>query len=178
MTDQTDRAWQAYTKTVQAYEKNEDLSGTSVADTPVEKNIDSRPLQEKQAAQRLLVSPLAKPHKPQFLTSIHDIRREMRQGRLSIQAKLDLHGMTLAQAYEQTTDFIMTRSQQQKKLILVITGKGSGGRGLNQEGVLKKNFPYWIDSGVLSDIVNWYSFALKEHGGEGAFYVRLRKPRP
>ncbi|HEX6865609.1 MAG TPA: Smr/MutS family protein, partial [Caulobacteraceae bacterium] len=57
---------------------------------------------------------------------------------------------------------------------LVITGKGTRG-----EGVLRRMAPEWLAAPHLRHIVAGVSEAQRQHGGEGALYVALkRKPRP
>lgn len=96
---------------------------------------------------------------------------------LKVQGKLDLHGLTQADAYERTIDFILKSIDQRKRLLLIITGKGSTPNENDERGVLKRSFSIWIESDSLCEHVQWYSLAKPEHGGEGAYYVRLRKKK-
>ena len=51
-------------------------------------------------------------------------------------------------------------------------GKGSGG-----DGILRRMFPRWIQAGPHRARVLGVEPAHARHGGEGAWYVQLRRPR-
>ena len=177
MTDKDDFVWQTYIKTVQAYE------GKKIDQDFLEPPSDEEPTEPKKKIEkkRSSLSSLSDrgvvKKRPQFLSSIHDIRRELKQVSLKVQGKLDLHGLTQADAYERTIDFILKSIDQRKKLLLIITGKGSRPNENDERGVLKRSFSVWIESDSLCEHVQWYSLAKPEHGGEGAYYVRLRKKK-
>jgi DNA-nicking Smr family endonuclease len=60
--------------------------------------------------------------------------------------------------------------------LLVITGKGT--RSAEEErGVLRRQVPLWLRSPQLRETVLGFETAGPAHGGEGAFYVRLRRAR-
>jgi len=105
----------------------------------------------------------------------------MKRGKLAPEARIDLHGMTLAQAKPALTDFILRAHASQKRLVLVITGKG---RERDQPGpipvkfgVLKHEVPHWLTSSPLDGMVLQIESAHQRHGGGGAIYVYLRRVR-
>ena len=49
--------------------------------------------------------------------------------------------------------------------------------GEEEPGVLKRNLPRWLAMPPLADKVLAIRPALPQHGGEGAFYVLLRRER-
>ncbi|MCE2509516.1 MAG: Smr/MutS family protein [Alphaproteobacteria bacterium] len=107
----------------------------------------------------------------------HDRRSSLRlkRGQLAIEATLDLHGMTQAEAHR-TLNAALPRAQREgKRTVLIVTGKGSAKEG---GGVLRKNVPRWLQESPLAAIVLDHSKAKDRHGGAGALYVRLRKARP
>ena len=53
----------------------------------------------------------------------------MSRGKLSPEARIDLHGMTLAEAHPELIGFILNAQAQGLRLVLVITGKGKRRRG-------------------------------------------------
>ena len=55
--------------------------------------------------------------------------QRMRRGKLQIEARLDLHGYNQEEAYRELKDFIFRTHSQQKRLVLIITGKGNKGFG-------------------------------------------------
>jgi DNA-nicking Smr family endonuclease len=102
-------------------------------------------------------------------------RRQVMRGKEPIDARLDLHGLTQAQAHSALLHFLREASARGARLVLVITGKG--GRGDSERGVLKRQVPHWLALPEFRAFVVGYDDAGLRHGGEGALYVRLRRPR-
>lgn len=119
-------------------------------------------------AERLAEAPLRMDHKT---------HKRMRQGRLRPEARLDLHGMTLAAAHPELIRFILSCQGAGLRLVLVITGKGRGDHGPlpTRPGALRHQVPHWLHTPPLSGVVQQVSAAHYRHGGEGAYYVYLRK---
>jgi DNA-nicking Smr family endonuclease len=92
------------------------------------------------------------------------------RGRDQIGARIDLHGMTQDQARAALTTFLFNAQDEGVRAVLVITGKGVSG-----EGVLRRRFPEWLAEPELRKIVAGLSTAERHHGGEGAFYVALKR---
>jgi len=105
----------------------------------------------------------------------------MRRGKLKPEGRIDLHGMTLAQAHPALTRFILSAHSAQKRLVLVITGKGRQGDDTGpipqRRGALKHEVPQWLRSGALRGVVLQITEAHQKHGGAGAYYVYLRRQR-
>lgn len=105
----------------------------------------------------------------------------MKKGRLSPEARIDLHGMTIAQAHPILTRFILEAAADQRRLVLVITGKGKhrddGGPIPVRHGVLRHQVPHWLHMPPLKHHVLQISEAHLKHGGQGAYYVYLRRAR-
>lgn len=102
------------------------------------------------------------------------------RGKLEIDGRLDLHGMTQEQAKIMLRIKLMQAHERGKRLILVITGKGKERTDeFNRQiiGVLRQNVPMWLRQPPLSSIVLEVTSAQQRHGGEGAFYVYLRRNR-
>ena len=109
------------------------------------------------------------------------LHARLKRGKLRPQGRIDLHGMTLSQAHAALIGFV-TRSQlADKRLLLVITGKGRSGDDHGpiplRRGVLRHQVPQWLGSPPLSSIVQQTVSAHQSHGGSGAYYVYLRRPR-
>ena len=105
-------------------------------------------------------------------------RGRLRKGRQAPEARIDLHGMTLAQAHPALTRFIHDAHHRGRRLVLVITGKGNPARAPfagSERGVLRRQVPVWLHSGTLGAIVLQVLPAHQKHGGEGAYYVCLRR---
>ena len=61
---------------------------------------------------------------------------------------------------------------QDKRLVLIVTGKGKDG-----EGVLRREVPRWLSQSPFSNLVSGYEIASIQHGGSGALYVQVKRLR-
>ena len=98
--------------------------------------------------------------------------RQIRQGNIEIEARLDLHGLTQEKAYAALTRFVEAQSNRGCRRLLVVTGKGHRG-----ESVLRANFPRWCAAQPLAEHILALRPAAPKHGGAGAWYVMLRRQR-
>ena len=96
--------------------------------------------------------------------------RKLRRGQYPIDARLDLHGLTQAEAHAHLASFLAAASARGNRCVLVITG-----RGLRHGGTLRTMTPRWLEEGRLRGLVLSYAQARLEHGGDGALYVLLRR---
>lgn len=107
--------------------------------------------------------------------------KQMRRGKLDPEARLDLHGLTLAEAHPELIRFLMNAQSDGMRLVLVITGKGkdrdTGGPIPSRIGALRHQLPHWLRLPPLNHIVLQTSEAHLKHGGGGAFYIYLRRNR-
>ena len=105
----------------------------------------------------------------------------MKRGKLSPEAKIDLHGLTLAQAHPALIGFVHRAYGDGLRLVLVVTGKGKdrdeAGPIPTRRGLLRHNVPMWLTSGALRPLVLQVTEAHQRHGGAGALYVYLRRSR-
>ena len=105
--------------------------------------------------------------------------RSMRRGKMAPEGRIDLHGMTLADAEPALRGFVQRAHGTGKRLVLVITGKGS--RGVEEWpipttlGALRRQVPVWLHRPPLAHLVQQVTPAHRRHGGEGALYVYLRR---
>jgi DNA-nicking Smr family endonuclease len=106
---------------------------------------------------------------------------KMRRGKTSPDARIDLHGMTVAAAHPALTAFLLRAHSDGKRLVLVITGKGrgrgAGGYAPETPGILRRQVPHWLQLPPLNRIVLQVAEAHQSHGGSGAFYVYLTRQR-
>lgn len=96
--------------------------------------------------------------------------KKIAKGRLPIEDRIDLHGLTQNEAYARLLRFIESRQRNGVRTVLVITGKGSRG-----EGVLRQAVPRWLAENDFRKMVIGHHESHQNHGGTGAIYVRLRK---
>ncbi|KNG93710.1 Smr/MutS family protein [Pseudaestuariivita atlantica] len=106
---------------------------------------------------------------------------KMTRGKLKPEGRIDLHGMSQAQAHPALIGFIHASHAAGKRLVLVITGKGSPDEAPwpipRRRGVLRQVVPQWLASGPAASAVLQVTPAHLRHGGDGAYYVYLRKRR-
>ena len=95
--------------------------------------------------------------------------RKLARGRFSVQAEIDLHGMTVAEARPRLNDFIDNCVRQNLLCVRIVHGKGlgSGDRG----PVLKNSVNAWLRKW---DAVLAFVSARQVDGGTGAVYVLLQ----
>jgi DNA-nicking Smr family endonuclease len=97
---------------------------------------------------------------------------KLRRGRLAIEGRLDLHGMTQEAAAGRLASFLERAESQGKRCVLVITGKG-----LASGGVLRDQVPRWLNLPPNRGRVLAFDYARPQHGGGGALYVLLKRRR-
>ena len=122
----------------------------------------------------------AKPAPPPLAPLGRRMRTQVARGKQAIDARLDLHGLTQAQAHSALLHFLRAAGARGAKLVLVVTGKGSrnlGARGEGERGVLKRQVPQWLALPEFRALVIGFEDAHVAHGGEGALYVRIRRTR-
>jgi DNA-nicking Smr family endonuclease len=108
------------------------------------------------------------------------MKQRVARGREPIDARIDLHGMTQAQAHAALLRFLHRAQADGIRTVLIVTGKGSRQTpdGAERErGVLKRQVPLWLALPEFRPLIVGFDDAHVGHGGEGARYVRLRRPR-
>ena len=103
----------------------------------------------------------------------------MTRGKLAPEARIDLHGMTLAEAHTELTHFLLNAWSRGLRLVLVITGKGKSVHDhlphSMRIGAIRQQAPHWMRLAPLASIVQQVAEAHLRHGGSGAYYVYLRR---
>lgn len=96
--------------------------------------------------------------------------RKLLRGGFSVQAEIDLHGMTVAEAKPRLAEFVTNCASRGQLCIRIVHGKGlrSGQRG----PVLKRNVNRWLQQW---DAVLAFVSARQVDGGTGAVYVLLQR---
>jgi DNA-nicking Smr family endonuclease len=95
---------------------------------------------------------------------------------------IDLHGYTLEQANSSIEDFIKKSYCDKINKLIIVTGKGLHSKNENDPyvskdlSILKFSVPEFIKSNNdLMKIISDFGKADIEDGGEGAFYIYLKK---
>ena len=103
----------------------------------------------------------------------------MQRGKLAPESRIDLHGLTLAEAHPDLVHFILNAHAAGMRLVLVITGKGKlrddHGPIPQRIGALRHQVPQWLRLPPLGLVVLQVTEAHLKHGGSGAYYVYLRR---
>ncbi|MDJ0721927.1 MAG: Smr/MutS family protein [Desulfobacterales bacterium] len=102
------------------------------------------------------------------------IARELHNGTFSIQAHIDLHGMTAREARIAVNAFLTDAVRRGHSAVLIVHGRGLSS---TSKPVLKSKIPHWLTSGIWRKWVLAYASARPCDGGAGATYVLL-SPRP
>jgi len=97
-------------------------------------------------------------------------KRRITRERDPIEARLDLHGLTAFAAEARLKAFVQQAYANDYRAVLVITGKG-----VSENGILKRHAPEWLADPALSHIIAGISQAHARHGGTGALYVALKR---
>lgn len=98
------------------------------------------------------------------------VYRKLRQGKYPIDARLDLHRMTIDTARERVFSFISDCVKYDLRTVLILPGKGD--RNIEDPAVLKSHLVHWLPQ--LADVMAYHT-AQPNDGGTGAMYVLLRK---
>ena len=105
--------------------------------------------------------------------------RRIKNGRITIDGTMDLHGFSLKEAEIRLQQFVGESAQLGKRFLLIITGKGSNSKpnihGKTQ--TIKSEINNWLSDHFYDDKVQYISKALDRHGGDGALYFFLKKSK-
>jgi DNA-nicking Smr family endonuclease len=96
--------------------------------------------------------------------------RQLRLGRFSIEAEIDLHGLRRSEAKVVLQEFLTECARRELGCVRVIHGKGS--RSGPDGPVLKASVASWLG---YWDAVLAFVSATRRHGGSGAVYVLLKR---
>lgn len=136
---------------------------------PPENAPKPKPVQNPAPKRRAAAPPKPNPPGPSEPADVSGEKR-VRRGRITPEARIDLHGYTQDEAQMALEDFLARSRARGLRVVLVITGKGRLG-----EGVIRARFTDWLGSPAMSQHASGYAPAHARHGGSGAFYVRLRR---
>lgn len=99
--------------------------------------------------------------------------QRFRRGEFPIDARLDLHGYGREAAHKALAHFVEMARARDQRCLLVITGKGKYGG----DGILRAAVPEWLKEPALSRHIVATAPARRDHGGDGALYLLLRRNR-
>src|SRR4029078_1505987 len=113
-------------------------------------------------------NPAQSPSAPPLAPLTRREKQRVARGHDAIDARLDLHRYTQTEANGELLRFLRRASAQEKRLVLVITGKS---------GILRREVPRWLALPEFRGMVMSVELSAIRHGGEGALYVRVRRER-
>ena len=139
-------------------------------------------------AELIKVKNIKKTDHPQFSIEVGKTNKMLRKGQIPFDKKIDFHGKTLLQAEDEFKETIVENYHQNKRCLLFITGKGLHKKqnvvGDSFEGSpklfygkIRTAFLQWVKKTELSKYILTTEKANISSGGDGAFYVYLRKKR-
>lgn len=162
MTD--DDIWNEYVKSIKKID-NKFIKRTVHTNTYLNKNIDNNSSNPEHET-------LFNHHNKQSIIehSFNYFNKKKRRQNLPIESKIDLHGLTQDQAFEELNNFLKSAYHNNKKNILIITGKGK----LSQPGVIRLAVPRWLRYTEIKQYILSFSTAENSQGGEGAISVLLK----
>lgn len=118
----------------------------------------------------------AAPLPPSAVALLHPIekpvKRKIATGRIAIEDRIDLHDKTQIVAHYALLGFLRQAQALGLRHVLVITGRGAS---FGSRGVIKRSLPHWFATPEFRALVAGFEPAERHHGGDGAFYVRVRR---
>ena len=79
---------------------------------------------------------------------------------------------TEVQEFEMVKNFVKSSFLEERKNIMIITGKG-----INNQGKLKLKTPLWLKNVELSKFIVGFETMPINKGGEGAIFVKLKNKK-
>ena len=101
----------------------------------------------------------------------------LRGGDIAIDARLDLHGFSRKEGAGRVAAFLAKSGRRGLRCVLVITGQGRRDPLAAARGVLRGELEGWLNEPATRPLVLACVPAQRRHGGQGAFYVLLRRRR-
>ena len=110
--------------------------------------------------------------------------QRLRRGKITIEASLDLHGYTAAEARRALDRFLEDAAARSLRCVLIVTGtavrraREDGIMPVRSAGILRASLPDWLGEPDNRVRVIAHCPAQPRDGGAGARYVLLRRRRP
>lgn len=179
MDDKKDPLWKALTEDVDPLESNlyteKDISRlkkpkTVKTEHKAKIKVSALPEQPSKAfkpPQTNSIDPNASSNRMDRKTEIR-----LKKGMMSYEAKMDFHGMGVDKAYGRFVSFLEGAYLADKRMVLVVTGKGDLLKG---GGIIRQSFLRWINEPTITKYILTCQNAQPKDGGAGAFYLYLKK---
>tara|TARA_Y100001970_G_C13708562_1_gene590726 strand:- start:61 stop:615 length:555 start_codon:yes stop_codon:yes gene_type:complete len=176
--------------------KDEEAFLRSIVGTiPIKKNNDKPRSAQKLKKKKInyktkfkesVLAPKANLPKRQKLENVYNIEKspinkKLKKGRIPIDRKIDFHGLSVLDAEDVFTKTIISCYGKNLRCLLFVTGKGTFKKNNEEEkqrlyyGKIRNNFFSWINKKEIQKYILSFEQASIEHGGDGAFFIYLRK---
>tara|TARA_B100001250_G_C19631164_1_gene713824 strand:+ start:293 stop:856 length:564 start_codon:yes stop_codon:yes gene_type:complete len=121
-----------------------------------------------------------------FLMEFGKTNKKLKSGKINIDKKIDFHGKTLSEAESFFKNSVIENYNRQKRCLLFITGKGLNKKNYSNSGFseqepklfygrIRSAFLEWVRKPEFGRFILTVENANIENGGDGAFFVYLRK---
>ncbi len=98
------------------------------------------------------------------------VYKKLRLGKYEIEARLDLHKLSVEEARREVFEFIRHCYRYGLRTVIILHGKGD--RSADKVALLKSYLAIWLPE--IDEVMAMHS-AQRHHGGTGAVYVLLKK---
>ena len=89
--------------------------------------------------------------------------------------KVDLHGLTVDQAHQKLIVYFKNNYKMKNLFHIIVTGLGNKTDGDEFfTGKIRRQFPFWLNTEKFQYMIKSYSPCKIQHGGLGAFYIKLK----
>ena len=130
-------------------------------------NKKSKTIDQKATEKKSKFRDISKP-----VTYDHQLFKQFKK---SVFFKIDLHGSSVEEAHQRLIKYFNKCYIEKKLLHVVVTGLGNKtSDGEFFTGKIRKMFPLWLETKPFEKFVKSYSPCKIQHGGLGAFYVKLK----
>lgn len=99
----------------------------------------------------------------------------LKKGKMSIEDTFDFHGISILEARFRLTQLVDHWREKGVRCVLLITGKGI--RTPKEQESIRQNLPLWLNEPLLRPKILAFTKAQPKHGGDGAFYVLLKRKK-
>jgi DNA-nicking Smr family endonuclease len=149
----------------------------SAAEARAEDAPPAAPAVRRSANQPTPAPPPAPARRPPGETLDGSWDRRLSRGLVSPDSMLDLHGHNLATAYDLLDRRLEQAIESGARLMLLVTGKPPGTERPAKRGAIRAAVGDWLQASRHSGRIAAVRNAHPRHGGSGALYIVLRRPR-
>lgn len=153
------------------------LDGVAMPALPAERELEEVPAPTRAPAPRRAPAPPPPTRKAPGETLDGSWDRRLGRGLVSPDAMLDLHGHNLATAYDLLDRRLEQAIGSGARLMLLVTGKPPGPERPAKRGAIRAAVGDWLHASRHSGRIAAVRNAHPRHGGTGALYIVLRRPR-